>query len=59
MNVANKNFSDMYSKSLTGYIKLGIFGLVLTEITFAASVNSTYHTVWKVTFLFLKTQGKN
>ena len=59
MNVAYKNFSDMCSKLLTGCIKHGISALVLTEITFTVSVISTYHTVWKVIFLFLKKQGKN
>jgi hypothetical protein len=48
----------MYSKLLTGCIKLGIFALELTEITFIVSVISTY-TLWKVIFLFLKTQGEN
>ena len=59
MNVAYKNFGDMYSKLQTGCIKQGIFALVLTEITFTVSVILAYHTVWKVIFLFLKKQGKN
>jgi len=57
MNVVYKNFSDMDSKPLTGCITHGIFTLVLKEIIFV--VISTYHTLWKVIFLFLQRQGEN
>jgi len=59
MNVAYNNFNDMDSKPLTGCIKHGIFVLVLIEITFILRVISTYHTVWKVIFLFLNRQWEN
>jgi hypothetical protein len=58
MNVAHKNFSEKDSKPLTGCVQHGIFALVLKDILIL-SVNSTHHTVWKVIFLFLKTQGEN
>jgi hypothetical protein len=57
MNVAYKNCSDMDSEPLTECMKQGIFAHVLTEIIIIVGVISTYHTVWKVIFLFLKGQG--
>jgi hypothetical protein len=58
MNVAHKDFSDKDSKPLTGCVQHGIFALILKD-TFILSVISTYHTVWKVIFLFPTTQWKN
>ena len=49
---------DMDSETLTGYIKQGIFALILTEIVIIVSVISTYHTVWKVIFLSIRRQGE-
>jgi hypothetical protein len=59
MNVAHKNFSDKDSKPLTGCVQRGIFAPVLKDITFILSVISTYHTVWKVIFLFPNRQWEN
>jgi len=53
------NFSDMDSKPPIGRIKQGIFALVQKDIIFIVSVLSTYHTLWKVLFLFLHRQGEN
>jgi len=49
MNVAYKNFSDMDSKPLKGFVQNGAFALVLKD-TFIVSVNSKYHTLWKDVF---------
>jgi len=59
MNMVYMNFSDMDSKRLTRCIKQGIFDLVPKEIIFIVSVLSTYQTLWKVLFLFLKRQVEN
>jgi len=59
MNEFYTNFSDMDSKPLTGCIRQGIFALVPKKIIFLVSVLSTYNTLWKVLFLFLKRQGEN
>jgi len=59
MNVVYMNFSYMDSKPLAGCIKQGIFDLVPKEIIFIVSVLSTYHTLWKVLFLFLQRKGEN
>jgi len=53
------NFSDTDSKPPIGCIKHGIFALVQKEIIFIVSVLSTYHTLWKVLFLFLQREGEN
>ena len=59
MNEVYTNFSDMDSKPLTGCIKQGIFALVPKKIIFLLSVLSTYHTLWKDLFLFLKRHWEN
>jgi hypothetical protein len=41
----------IWIQNLTGFIKQGIFALVLTEIVIIVSVITAYHTVWKVIFL--------
>jgi len=53
------NFIDLDSNPLTGCIKQGIFALVPKEIMFTVSVLSTYHTLWKVLFLFLNRHREN
>jgi hypothetical protein len=53
------NFSETDTKPPTGCIKQGIFVLVPKETIFTVSVLSTYHTLWKVIFLFLHRQGEN
>jgi hypothetical protein len=58
MNVVYMKFSDMDLKPLTGYIKQGIFALALKEIILITSALTTYHTLWKVLFLFLKRRGE-
>jgi hypothetical protein len=58
MNVAYKNFSDMDSNPLTGFIKQGILAFVLKEITYIVGVITSYNTALKDIFLFLKRQGK-
>ena len=59
INVVYMNFREMDSKPLTGCMKQEIFALVPKEIIFIVSDLSTYHTLWKVIFSFLKRQGEN
>jgi len=59
MNEVYMNFSDIDSKPPTGCIKQGLFVLVPKETIFIVSVLSTYHTLRKVIFLFLRRQGEN
>jgi len=59
MNAVYMNYSDTDSKPPIGCIKQGIFALVPKDIIFIVSVLSTYHTLWKVPFLFLRRQGAN
>jgi hypothetical protein len=55
MNVANRNFSDVDTKGLTGSITHGISAVVLQKIILTVSVIRTHHTLCNVPFLFLQT----